>query len=1689
MRKMLYVNFIFAFLLSFLTVFADNEVKINKNGKTGSEVNLISTTASTTTIQFSVNSYTLKEVKTPQGQAFVVNIQDGTKILEKGAPDLAKLSTSIIIPDKSEMQIEVIASEYIEVNYIEIAPSKGNFTRDIDPASVAYTYGDVYKQDKLFPSSLTQLRDPFIIRDYRGQSVIVNPFQYNPVSKVLRIYTDITVKVSATNKQGINEITRTKALTSLDSEYKQVYNQHFLNFVENSKYTPVEEIGSMLIISDPDYMAAMQPYIDWKIQKGIPVEMVDVATAGGSAAAIKTYVEQYYNNNEMAFLLLVGDGGIVPTNSGTALGGESDNAYGYILGDDHYQEILVGRFSAESVQDVETQVQRTLDYEMNPSITEEWFSRTIGIASSQGPGDDDEFDYEHIRNMQIDLIDFTYVEPTIELFDGSQGGNDASGDPTPAMVGTDVDAGASIILYTGHGSTTSWGSSGFSNTNVNNLNNVGMLPFIWSVACVNGNFVGATCFAEAWMRANDGTNPTGAIGFFGSTINQSWDPPMEGQDEMVDILVESYSDNIKRTFGGLSINGCFQMNETYGAGGESMTDTWLIFGDPSLYVRTATPVTMNVSHLDVLFLGMDNYTVTSDIEGALVSLTTNGEILGTGFIESGTTTITFPSASTPGTLLVTVTGFNAIPYIAEVPIIPADGPYVVLDEYTINDASGNNNGLADYGEDILLNVTVVNVGEDPASNVTANITSNDPYVIITDGTENFGDVPANSTVTVNDAFAISIASDIPDQHNVICDMILTDGTDTWNSILTINVNAPILEVDGFVIDDSANGNNDGILDPGETSDIVVTLLNSGNSDAINVETLISTISTDIILNTTAASLNTLAAGTSASAIFNITAADEVPLGTPAYVNFNATSGETGVEYTVEETLTVIVGLIPEYIMENGTISTCVGLFYDSGGPDGEYQNYEDLVLTIMPASAGAMVHANFLSFNTELNYDYLYVYDGVDDSAPQVPGSPFNSTVSPGLIMATNGDGALTFYFYSDVSQTRSGWEAEISCFFNTEPPVCSGNPIPANGAENIIDPVISWDAVPYATSYDVYFGETLPTTVTANVTEAFYTADMTIGTSYEWKIAPRNDNGAAEGCDVWTFNTIGAAPDCATNPFPANGATGTMFPLVLTWDATPNVSSYEVTFNGGAAVMLTEPIFIPEGLIANTLYEWSVVPINIVGGATGCETWTFETGDPLYFMSNGTVTTCEGNFFDSGGPDGQYQDYEDFVMTFMPGITGNMIKAVFTFFDVEGNDYDNLYVHNGVDVSAPELEGSPFSNDNVPDILIANNNDGALTFHFTSDSSVPKDGWAATIECIEIINVAPEFTTTPVTTASIGVEYIYNVEASDANGDNLTFAVTLAPSWLQLENDNDNTATLSGTPTQAGTFDVTITVTDAEFTVEQSFTITVAEAANNAPEITSEAIITGDVGEVYTYEVIAVDPDGDELTYTMNNGPDWLLFDGNVLSGTPLEGGNVDVDIVVSDGDLTATQSWTITVEAALSSAKEITAFNFDGLDPAVEGIFDGVNISLLVPNGTDITALVATFANSDLSTVKIDDDVQESGVTANDFTEQIIYTVHAEDLSTADYTVIVNIDIGIGGTEGTNISIYPNPVNNILNITNAENAKIYVYNVVGEVVASIEKGSTLNTIDMSTFAEGSYIVKILTGDNIITHKVSVVK
>jgi hypothetical protein len=569
----------FAGLLMLAVLAVASSIALAESDNQAVAVNVLDNTTNRTVIQYKFGDFV-------QGQAYIdgqifTEVHLGKESLksEKGMPAVPNVSRSIIIPDDADMSVRVLNSSYYEIKNIDIAPSKGTILRTVNPADVPYTFDKQYKTDAFYPGPLAELREPYILRDQRGIVVTVNPFQYNPVQRVLRVYTSITVEVAEAAKSKINVLKRTGNKHS--HAFHSIYKSRFLNYDAAASaatgdaalsYIPPDTEGNMLIICNDAWLPDIQPLVDHKNTIGINTTAVGISTIGNTSTAIKNYIQNVYNTSNLAFVLLVGDAAQVATP--TASGGSSDPTYSKLAGSDNYPDIIVGRFSAETAADVDTQVLKTIEYETMPATEQDWFLRGVGIASPEGnatTGDDAESDQQHIEGLRVALLAYNYtlVDQIYEALG-----------PTAADITNALNAGRGIINYCGHGSITAWGTTGFSVTNVNSLTNYNMLPFIFDVACVNGQFNGYTCFAEAWMRATSGGEPTGAAGIYASSINQSWAPPMEAQDKFTSLYIAGTYD----AYGALCYNASCSMMDKYGTDGINMFNTWHIFGDPSLRI-------------------------------------------------------------------------------------------------------------------------------------------------------------------------------------------------------------------------------------------------------------------------------------------------------------------------------------------------------------------------------------------------------------------------------------------------------------------------------------------------------------------------------------------------------------------------------------------------------------------------------------------------------------------------------------------------------------------------------------------------------------------------------------------------------------------------------------------------------------------------------------------------------------------------------------------------------------------------------------------------------------------------------------------------------------------------------------------------------------------------------------------------
>jgi gingipain R len=565
------------------------------------------------------------------------------------------------LPENGNPSISVnYGSNYEEFTNILVAPSKGNLKRNVDPSQVPFSFNAVYTQNSNYPASAVKAFDPFIFRASRGMTIQVAPYQYNPVTKTLRVYSDIQVTVNYNRAEnGLNEMEK----KGNDPVSQIVATDFFLNHQE-LKYTVKNEEGEMLIITTPDLESEITAFANWKNQKGIKTTVVNTTVTGTTAAAIKAYINTFYSSNpNTLYLVLVGDHQQIPAHTYGTAGSEqlwSDSYYGQLTGSDYYPELFVGRFSGQNAAEIRTQVNRTLEYEKNP-LAGNWMEKAVGIGSDEGAGYGNLglADWDHMRQIRTKLMAFGYTT-VHEFYDGSHGGADAPGNPSAAMLQVAFNEGLGLWNYTGHGWDAGMVTCDYTSTDAINATNYGMYPLVTSVACNNGTFTDGTCVGENFLRANSG-GTKGAIGFAGSTILMAWAPPMQTQWEMANIITEQDPANIKRTTGGIFYNGQISMMSEYpGGDGNEVMQTWAYFGDPSTLFRHKQ--TMPLSFVSPVQVpdATSSLTVTSTTEGARVAISQNNILLGYGFITSGTVTINFPALTTNAPLLVTATKQNHV---------------------------------------------------------------------------------------------------------------------------------------------------------------------------------------------------------------------------------------------------------------------------------------------------------------------------------------------------------------------------------------------------------------------------------------------------------------------------------------------------------------------------------------------------------------------------------------------------------------------------------------------------------------------------------------------------------------------------------------------------------------------------------------------------------------------------------------------------------------------------------------------------------------------------------------------------------------------------------------------------------------------------------------------------------------------
>jgi len=907
---------------------------------------------SSISVNYSIKEFSLNDIKINGENMVNILLPDVLLQNDEGAPNLAGNGRLIALPQGAKAKLNIVSQRTETFKNVDIAPAP-RIPLDTEDGPLEYNRNQtIYTKNAFYPASPVVLGEETVVRGVDVVMLGITPFQYNPVTKELIVYRDLKVEVEFIGGNGYF------GADNLRSRWwDPILSDHLLNYeslpeIDYSSKSRTRNGAEYLIIcpDDANFLAWADSIKTFRTKQGISTIIKTVTEVGGNTTnAIESYINDIMDPSTgwdpaPAAILLIGDYGTTGNTIVSPIWDNycaSDNIYADVSGN-MMPDVTLARMTAQNVTQLETMVTKFLDYERNPPTnpdfydhpitalgwqTERWFqicSEAVGGYFLHEQGKDPvrinaiysgspSTTWSTATNTSVVVNkfgpnDLGYIPATPAELGGWSGGN-------ATAVNNAINDGAFLLQHRDHGGTDGWGEPDYDNNDINGLTNTD-LPFVFSINCLTGKYnMNGECFAEKFHRYTYNGENSGCLGIIAaSEVSYSFvnDTFVWGMfDNMWPDFLPTYNSTpVERgvfpAFGN-SAGKYFLQASSWPYNTNNKAVTYALFhhhGDAFSTIYSEVPQDLTVSHDPVLLSGVSTFSVTANA-GALIAMSVQGELIGVAEGTGSPVSVNIDPQIPPTNIDLVITGHNYYRYETVITVIPPNGPYVVFDSFEIDDMDGNGNGILDYDETVDLNMTLNNVGSDEATNVITTITSTDPYITITDATENFGNIPSETLVLVDNAFTIETADNVPDGH-VINFVVEAVGEATWISYFSISVHAPVLIAEELIIDDAA-GNNNGRLDPGETATFYITIENEGSSTTPLASATFTCVDPLITILDETYTLGEIDAGSSVDAVYTVTADSEVPVGTPLNFVFNVDAGE----YSIQNSFNILVGLIIE----------------------------------------------------------------------------------------------------------------------------------------------------------------------------------------------------------------------------------------------------------------------------------------------------------------------------------------------------------------------------------------------------------------------------------------------------------------------------------------------------------------------------------------------------------------------------------------------------------------------------------------------------------------------------------------------------------------------------------------------------------------------------------------------------------
>lgn len=909
---------------------------------------------------------------------------------------------------------------------------------------------DLYSTNQFYKPEFASLQQAGQLRNQRIALLKVNPFEYNPVTGELLIKNNIRLSLDFIKKgEPVLKRVKQERLFRIPLPTMAEQNQATQIKVQQQERAEVKYI----IMSAPMFKEALKPFIKWKRQKGFIVEdyYTDDPRIGVSKETIKSFLNRLYqypeDNIKPTYVLLVGDIAQIPAYRNNDENHYTDLYY-FEYTNDNLPDVYYGRFSAETVEELQAQIDKTLQLEKFTLTDYQFLEKALLIA-----GVDATYAPTH-GNGAVYYASTNYFTPengyqSYNYFYNKEGEElNSNSSSAYSDIIRHINEGVGFGNYTAHCNYNGWSNPALVNNHVKNLSNTNHYPVLVGNCCLSAKFDYNDCFGEVLL-----TSPNkGAVAYIGGSNYTYWDedywwaigltnqitatPQFATTGTGVfDGLFNSLEQNKSQwfnTLGQMVRAGNLQVESSNSHLKQYYWEIYHCLGDPSFAPYLGIPQELQVSHPALIQADEESFQVQTE-PNALVALSLDGEYISSFYTpESGTVNFPVDLLTQAGPYTIVVTKPNRIPYISDL-TLAREEPYITVEEMQWLNQDNVEVDALEYGREYTLRVNIVNNSvSNEAISVETNLIFPESYLTLVSGKKGGVSLgPEKSTVLY---YKINVKDSIPDMVDAQLqfEFISKDaegGVFTMDETHSVKLHAPDVRLLGTLkIDDKNGGDQDNIAEAGEEVLVRLTVKNFGHSRisklGFSLAPVKQTQFCDII--TSSLSLSSLASGAEVSLSFKAQIKDgDIPFNYIDSLKFTFVGGENG-QYESVQLLGVMLNEIPVFKISNqGVHPIEAAWFYDSGGNEYAYSSQEDYEITFAPYNQEHLLVVDFYEYHTESSptgcYDYLEAYNTTGQLMHPQCGDAIPESIR------TNFPGeSITFHFAADQSIQRLGWKALV---------------------------------------------------------------------------------------------------------------------------------------------------------------------------------------------------------------------------------------------------------------------------------------------------------------------------------------------------------------------------------------------------------------------------------------------------------------------------------------------------------------------------------------------------------------------------------------------------------------------------------------------------------------------------------------